>query len=149
MRRLGELLLCRADIHIYVLDDNGDMATIMAAKMNDASVAMLMLGARRSLTVIGELGLMLAERADVHEMTKYTVPLLSPDTMSTTDAEGNTPLLCSIIPHHYCVMGLMLQSCVPLTYLCSGREAVDRSTACTISTVVKALTYLMSSLLAD
>ena len=43
MTRLAEVLLCRADIHIDVLDDNGDTATILAAKMNDASVAMLML----------------------------------------------------------------------------------------------------------
>ena len=47
MTRLAELLLCRADIHIDVLDDNGDTATILAAKMNDTSVAMLMLGAGR------------------------------------------------------------------------------------------------------
>ena len=39
MTRLAELLLCRADIHIDVLDDNGDTSTIQAAKMNDASVA--------------------------------------------------------------------------------------------------------------
>ena len=39
MTRLAELLLCRADIYIDVFDDNGDTATILAAKMNDASVA--------------------------------------------------------------------------------------------------------------
>ena len=47
MTRLAELLLCRADIHIDVLDDNGDTTTILAAKMNDASVAIMMLGAGR------------------------------------------------------------------------------------------------------
>ena len=80
--------------------DNGDTATILAAKMNDAYVAMLMLGAGRSLTVVDELWQMLAERADVHEVMKNTAPLLSPDTMRATDAEGNTPLLCSVIHHH-------------------------------------------------
>ena len=31
---------------------------------------------------------------------KKTTPRLLPDTMSATDAEGNTPLLCSAIHHH-------------------------------------------------
>ena len=39
MTRLAELLLCWADIHIDVLDDNGDMATILAANMIHAYVA--------------------------------------------------------------------------------------------------------------
>ena len=82
--------------------------------MNDASVAMLMLGAGCSETVVSELGQMLAQRNAVHEMMKKTAPFLSPDTMSATDAEGNTSLLCSVIHHHYCVMFFMLQSCVGL-----------------------------------
>ena len=114
MTHLAELLLGRADIHIDVLDDNGDTATILAAKMNDASVAMLMLGAGCSVTVVGELGQLLAQRHAVHEMVKKTTQLLSLDTMSATDAEGNTPLLCSVIHHHYCVMFFLLQSCVGL-----------------------------------
>ena len=60
MMRLAELLLCRADSHIDVLDDNGDKATIVAAKVNDASVAMLMLGAGRNVTTVGELGQVIA-----------------------------------------------------------------------------------------
>ena len=50
----------------------------------------------------------------MHEMMKKTAPFLSPDTMSATDAEGNTPLLCSVIHRHYCVMFFLLQSCVRL-----------------------------------
>ena len=72
MTRLAELLLCRADSYIDVLDDNGDTATTLAAKKNDAFVAMLMLGAGRSVTVVGELGQMLAQRKAVHEMMKNT-----------------------------------------------------------------------------
>ena len=70
MTRLAELLLCRADSHIDVLDDNGDTATILAMKKNDASVAMLMLGAGRNVTVVGELGQMLTQRNAVHEMIR-------------------------------------------------------------------------------
>ena len=62
MTRFVELLLCQADIHIDVLDDNGDTASILAAKMNDASVAMLMLGLGSSVKVVGELGQMLPHR---------------------------------------------------------------------------------------
>ena len=95
MMRLAELLLCRADSHIDVLDDNGDTATILAAKMNDASVAMLMLGAGRNVTTVGELGQVVAQRNTVHEMVKNTAPFLSPDTMSASDAEATL---------RYCVM---------------------------------------------
>ena len=44
----------------------------LAAKMNHASVAMLLLGAGRSAAVIGQLGQMLAQRAAVHEMMEIT-----------------------------------------------------------------------------
>ena len=50
----AELLLCRADSHIDVLHDNADTAMILAAKMNHASVATLLLGAGRSAGVVGE-----------------------------------------------------------------------------------------------
>ena len=149
MMRLAELLLCRADSHIDVLDDNGDTATILAAKMNDASVAMLMLGDGRNVTTVGELGQVVAQRNTVHEMMKNTAPFLSQDTMSATDAEATL---------RYCIMSsntitALYSSCCSavsaLTYLCSERKAVDLSTACTIFTVVIALTYLMASLLAD
>ena len=129
MTRLAELLLCRTDIHVDVLDDNGDTATILAAKMNDASVAMLMFGAGRSETVVSELGQMLAQRNAVQEMIKKTAPFLSPDTMRATDAEGNTSLLCSVIHHHYCVMFFLLQSCVGLDVPVFG-EAGRRSLHC-------------------
>ena len=130
-----------------LLDDNGDTVTILATKMTDASVAMLMLGAGRNVTIVGELEQMLAQRNTVHEMMKNTAPFMSPDTMSATDAEATL---------RYCVMSsntitALYSSCCSavsaLTYLCS-EKAVDLSTACTISTVVMALTYLMSSLLA-
>ena len=54
MTRLAELLLCRSYSHIDVLN-NGDTATILATKMNDASAAMLMIGAGRSVTDVGNL----------------------------------------------------------------------------------------------
>ena len=148
MTRLAELLLGRADSHIDVLDDKGDTATILAAKMTDASVAMLMLGAGRNVTIVGELGQVVAQRNTVHEMIKNTAPFMSPDTMSATDAEATL---------RYCVMSsntitALYSSCCSavsaLTHLCSERKAVDLSNACTISTVVMALTYLVSSLLA-
>ena len=119
MTRLAELLLCRADIHIEVSDDNGDTAIILAAKMNHASVAMLVLVAVFSATVVGELGQMLAQRAAVHEMTKKTAPLLSQDTMNATDTDCNTPLLCSVIRHHYHVTFFLCRAMLALAYLCS------------------------------
>ena len=148
MTRLAELLLGRADSHIDVLDDSGDTATIQAAKKNDASVAMMMLGAGRSVTVVGELGQMLAQRNAVHEMMKNTAPFLSPDTMSATDAEATSSYWSMSSNTITALYSSCCRAVSALTYLCSERKAVDHSTACTISTVVIALTYLMSPLLA-
>ena len=131
-----------------VLDDNGDTATILAAKKNHASVAMLMLGAGRSVTVVGQFGQMLAQRNVVHDMMKETAPLLSPDTMSATDAEA-TLRYCAMSSNT--ITALYFSCCravSALTYMYSERKAVHLSTACKISTVVMALMYLMSSLLA-
>ena len=123
-------------------------ATILAAKKNDASVTMVMLGAGRSVTVVGELGQMLAQKNAVHEMMKNTAPFLSPDKMSATDAEA-IHLLCTM--SSITITALCSSCCTAvsaLTYLCSERKAVDLATACTISIVVMALMYLMSSQLA-
>ena len=47
-------------------DDNGDTATALAAKMNHASVTMLILGGGCSAAIVGDLGRKLARRAAVH-----------------------------------------------------------------------------------
>ena len=97
MARLAELLLYRTNIHMDIVDDNGDTETILPAKMEHASVVMLMLDAGCCAAVVGVRGRTVAHWAAVHGMLdvmKKAAPLLSLDTLNATDAE-RSPLRCA------------------------------------------------------
>ena len=96
-----------------VVDDNSYTAMLLAAKMNHASVAMLILVVGCSAAVVSELGQMLARRDAVEEMMTITAQLLSPDTMNATDTEGND--MAHIEIQHVCHAGQYIIKEIGLT----------------------------------
>ena len=114
MAQLATALLHRSDVDRDAADAQGDTAAILAAKLEHALVARLMLDAGCDAAVRGEHGRTVAHWAAVHGMRdvmETAAPLLSRDALNVTDDEGNTPLLCSAISRRYCVMLFLLQTC--------------------------------------
>ena len=95
---------------------NGYTTIILAAKMNLASVAMLMLGVGCSAAVVGEVGQMLAQRGrrarDVEEKNSATSVTGHGERQHRHRWQDYA--ICSVIQHHFCFIVFLLQSCVGL-----------------------------------
>lgn len=125
MERLAAALLSRDGISKDAADDHGDTAAILAAKKEHGAVARLMLDAGCDVAVRGERDRTVAHWAAVHGMRdvmETAAPLMSRDALNATDAEGNTPLLCSAISRHYCVMLFLLQNCNDIDVTVRGQQ---------------------------